>query len=105
MADTKFEFGIDHSGKLLLIDEVLTRDSSRFWPKESYEIGRGQPSLDKQPIRDWLAALSDWDKSPPPPDLPDEVVQAAAARYQDIFQRLTGIPLANFQPPHFSEPR
>lgn len=105
LADTKFEFGIDHSGKLLLIDEVLTPDSSRFWPKESYEIGRGQPSLDKQPIRDWLDALSDWDKSPPPPNLPDEVVRAAADRYEEIFQRLTGIPLADFKPPQFSEPR
>ena len=105
LADTKFEFGLDHSGKLLLIDEVLTPDSSRFWPKESYEIGRGQPSLDKQPIRDWLDALSDWDKSPPPPNLPDEVVQEATARYEEIFQKLTGIPLADFQPPHFSEPR
>jgi phosphoribosylaminoimidazole-succinocarboxamide synthase len=105
LADTKFEFGLDHSGKLLLIDEVLTPDSSRFWPKESYEIGHGQPSLDKQPIRDWLDALSGWDKSPPSPNLPDEVVQAAAARYEEIFQRLTGISLADFQPPHFSEPR
>ena len=105
LADTKFEFGLDHSGKLLLIDEVLTPDSSRFWPKESYEVGRSQPSLDKQPIRAWLDALSDWDKSPPPPDLPAEVVQAAAARYEEIFQRLTGIQLADFQPPHFSEPQ
>ncbi|MEO2122710.1 MAG: phosphoribosylaminoimidazolesuccinocarboxamide synthase, partial [bacterium] len=78
---------------------------SRFWPKESYEIGRGQPSLDKQPIRDWLDALSGWDKSPPPPNLPDEVVQTAATRYEEIFQRLTGISLADFQPPDFNQSR
>jgi phosphoribosylaminoimidazole-succinocarboxamide synthase len=75
LADTKFEFGMDPAGKIILIDEVLTPDSSRFWPREHYQVGRGQPSLDKQPIRDYLDTLSDWDKRPPPPDLPNEVVQ------------------------------
>jgi phosphoribosylaminoimidazole-succinocarboxamide synthase len=105
LADTKFEFGIDADGELLLIDEVLTPDSSRFWPKESYGVGRGQPSLDKQPIRDWLDGLSDWDKTPPPPDLPDEVVEAASARYEEIFRRLTGIPLSSYRPPLFGDDR
>jgi phosphoribosylaminoimidazole-succinocarboxamide synthase len=104
LADTKFEFGFDARGELLLIDEVLTPDSSRFWPKESYGIGRGQPSLDKQPIRDWLNTL-DWDKSPPPPDLPGEVVRAASERYQEVFRRLTGTRLAEYQPPLFGEDR
>jgi len=99
LADTKFEFG-HKDGELMLIDEVLTPDSSRFWPKESYGIGRGQPSLDKQPVRDWLETL-DWDKSPPPPDLPDAVVQEASDRYKDVFQRLTGTALADYVPPLF----
>jgi phosphoribosylaminoimidazole-succinocarboxamide synthase len=103
LADTKFEFGFDGAGELLLIDEVLTPDSSRFWPKESYGIGRGQPSLDKQPIRDWLDGLDGWDKSPPPPDLPPEVVQAASDRYAQVFERLTGTPLAEYRPPRFRE--
>ena len=104
LADTKFEFGFLPSGELLLIDEVLTPDSSRFWPKESYDIGRGQPSLDKQPIRDWLETL-DWDKSPPPPDLPEEVVQAASNRYKEVFERLTGTALADYAPPLFGDDR
>ena len=103
LADTKFEFG-HKDGKLLLIDEVLTPDSSRFWPRESYGTGRGQPSLDKQPIRDWLETL-DWDKSPPPPDLPDEVVKAASDRYKEVFERLTGIALADYVPPRFGDDR
>jgi phosphoribosylaminoimidazole-succinocarboxamide synthase len=103
LADTKFEFGFDGAGELLLIDEVLTPDSSRFWPKESYGIGRGQPSLDKQPIRNWLDGLDGWDKSPPPPDLPPEVVQAASDRYAQVFERLTGTPLAEYRPPRFRE--
>ena len=80
----------------------MTPDSSRFWPREHYQVGRGQPSLDKQPIRDWLDALPDWDKSPPPPDLPPEVVQAASARYQDVFRRLTGVSLDAWIPPRFT---
>lgn len=101
LADTKFEFG-HKNGELLLIDEVLTPDSSRFWPKESYGTGRGQPSLDKQPIRDWLETL-DWDKSPPPPDLPNSVVKAASDRYKEVFQRLTGTALADYAPPLFGD--
>jgi len=93
LADTKFEFGFDAQGRLLLIDEVMTPDSSRFWPKDSYEVGRGQPSLDKQPIRDWLDALPDWNKQPPPPDLSPEVVRAASERYLDAYLRVTGSPL------------
>ncbi len=104
LADTKFEFGHAPDGTLLLIDEVLTPDSSRFWPAEDYAVGRGQPSLDKQPIRDWLYALPDWDRNPPPPDLTPEVVQAASNRYQDVFRRLTGTTLDEYQPPRFSIP-
>jgi len=103
LADTKFEFG-HKDGELMLIDEVLTPDSSRFWPKESYGIGRGQPSLDKQPVRDWLETL-DWDKSPPPPDLPDEVVHESSERYKDVFKRLTGTALSDYQPPLFGDDR
>ncbi len=103
LADTKFEFG-HKDGRLLLIDEVLTPDSSRFWPKESYGVGRGQPSLDKQPVRDWLDTL-DWDKSPPPPDLPGEVVDAASSRYREVFKRLTGASLTDYSPPLFGDDR
>ena len=99
LADTKFEFGLDDGGAVVLIDEVMTPDSSRFWPEETWEPGRGQPSLDKQPIRDWLDALDDWDKQPPPPDLPDEVVEAATARYLEAFRRVTGTELDAWQPP------
>ncbi len=105
LADTKFEFGLDAKGRLLLIDEVLTPDSSRFWPEEHYEVGRGQPSLDKQPIRDWLDAREDWDKTPPPPDLPPEVVRAASERYRHVFERLTGTSVSDFRPPRFDETR
>ncbi|HSM60769.1 MAG TPA: phosphoribosylaminoimidazolesuccinocarboxamide synthase, partial [Longimicrobiales bacterium] len=103
LADTKFEFGFAPDGEVLLIDEVLTPDSSRFWPVEHYEVGRGQPSLDKQPIRDWLDALPDWDKTPPPPPLTDEVVDAASRRYQDVFLRLTGSTLDDWALPRFGE--
>ncbi|UCE23480.1 MAG: phosphoribosylaminoimidazolesuccinocarboxamide synthase [Candidatus Zixiibacteriota bacterium] len=88
IADTKFEFGFK-DGQFILIDEVLSPDSSRFWPVEEYEIGRGQPSFDKQPIRDYLDGL-DWDKKPPPPTLPDEVVEASSQRYLKAQQLLTG---------------
>jgi phosphoribosylaminoimidazole-succinocarboxamide synthase len=104
LADTKFEFGFGASGELLLIDEVLTPDSSRLWPMEGYGIGRGQPSLDKQPIRDWLETL-DWDKKPPPPDLPAEVVRAASDRYRAVFHRLTGTHLDDYLPPLFGDDR
>jgi phosphoribosylaminoimidazole-succinocarboxamide synthase len=99
LADTKFELGHDRSGELLLIDEVMTPDSSRFWPRESYEPGHGQPSLDKQPIRDWLDARAEWDKRPPPPDLSPEVVEATTDRYLEIFRRLTGMEVGDYRPP------
>jgi phosphoribosylaminoimidazole-succinocarboxamide synthase len=105
LADTKLEFGIVPSGELLLIDEVLTPDSSRFWPKETYAVGHSQPSLDKQPIRDWLDGLEGWDKTPPAPDLPDEVAMAASERYQDVFRRLTGVALSAYVPPRFETDR
>jgi len=99
IADTKFEFGQAPDGTLLLIDEVLTPDSSRFWPQEQYAVGRGQPSLDKQPVRDFLDALvaaGEWNKEPPPPDLPPDVVEATSARYREVFRRLTGFTLDEF---------
>ena len=99
IADTKFEFGRLPDGTVLLIDEVLTPDSSRFWPKESYAPGRGQPSLDKQPVRDFLERLverGEWDKQPPPPELPPKVVEATSLRYRDVFHRLTGYTLEAF---------
>lgn len=88
LADTKFEFGVAADGALILIDEVLTPDSSRFWPAERYAPGRPQPSMDKQPIRDYLAALPRWDRRPPPPPLPAAATEAAAKRYRDVFLRL-----------------
>jgi phosphoribosylaminoimidazole-succinocarboxamide synthase len=90
IADTKFEFGLDESGKkLVLIDEVLTPDSSRFWPADQYAPGKGQPSFDKQFVRDYLETL-DWDKTPPGPKLPDDVVAKTTAKYLDAYERLTG---------------
>ncbi len=88
IADTKFEFGVI-DGEVTLIDEVLTPDSSRFWPADQYQPGRDQPSFDKQPLRDWLAA-SGWDKQPPGPELPDEIVEQMSERYQEAYRRLTG---------------
>jgi len=90
VADTKFEFGTTADGELLLIDEVLTPDSSRFWPADRYAPGRSQPSMDKQPIRDYLAALPNWDRQAPPPPLPAAATAAAAKRYRDVFRRLAG---------------
>ena len=101
LADTKFEFGHHADGRCLLIDEVLTPDSSRFWPADLYEAGRGQPSFDKQPVRDFLDGLTEWDKSPPPPDLPGRVVRETTDRYLEIFRRLTGTELDDFRPPRF----
>ncbi|MCY3610744.1 MAG: phosphoribosylaminoimidazolesuccinocarboxamide synthase [Gemmatimonadetes bacterium] len=101
LADTKFEFGISPEGELLLIDEVLTPDSSRFWPREHYATGRGQPSLDKQPVRDYLETLGGWNKQYPPPALPPEVVAATSERYRDVFRRLTGEELDRYEPPRF----
>ncbi len=91
IADTKFEFGL-HDGKLILIDEVMTPDSSRFWPADQYAPGRGQPSFDKQFVRDYLETL-DWDKTPPGPKLPDDVVAKTSAKYLEAYERLTGKPL------------
>ncbi|MBT6449368.1 MAG: phosphoribosylaminoimidazolesuccinocarboxamide synthase [Verrucomicrobiales bacterium] len=91
IADTKFEFGrID--GELILIDEVLTPDSSRFWPLDEYEPGRGQHAFDKQYVRDYLETL-DWDKAPPGPELPAEIIEKSQARYLEAYQRLTGTEL------------
>jgi phosphoribosylaminoimidazole-succinocarboxamide synthase len=96
IADTKFEFGRDHAGAITLIDEVLTPDSSRFWPAEKYEPGHGQPSFDKQPLRDYLDGerrAGRWNGDAPPPRLPDAVVSATSERYLDAFRRITGAPL------------
>lgn len=92
IADTKFEFGEDPSGNILLIDEVLTPDSSRFWDAESYEPGHKQPSFDKQFVREYLETL-DWDKTPPAPALPDDIAEATSQRYLKAFELLTGSPL------------
>ena len=88
LADTKFEFGVA-DGEVVLIDEALTPDSSRFWPAVEYEPGHAQPSFDKQYVRDWLDA-SGWDHSPPPPDLPSDVIAATRARYVEAYEKLTG---------------
>ena len=96
IADTKFEFGQDASGRLLLIDELLTPDSSRFWPADQYRPGRSQPSFDKQPLRDYLSGLKragQWDGNAPAPALPHEIVQATSVRYRDAYLRITGEPL------------
>ncbi len=89
IADTKFEFGLDDRGTLRLMDEVLTADSSRFWPADEYRVGISPPSFDKQFVRDWLEAQP-WNKSPPPPDLPPEIVAKTAQKYREALRRLTG---------------
>ena len=89
IADTKFEFGVDNSGKIYIIDEVLTPDSSRFWPMDSYQTGISPPSFDKQFVRDWLEGI-DWNKSPPPPDLPIEIIEKTSQKYQEVLAKLTG---------------
>ena len=89
LADTKLEFGLDAAGVLTLGDEVLTPDSSRFWPADSWSPGRPQPSYDKQYVRDWLSA-SGWDRTAPGPELPDEVVEQTRARYVEAYEQLTG---------------
>ncbi|CAN5733373.1 phosphoribosylaminoimidazolesuccinocarboxamide synthase [soil metagenome] len=99
IADTKFEFGQDEAGDIRVIDEVFTPDSSRFWPAEAHRPGGPQPSYDKQPVRDYLESLVQqgaWDRQPPGPDLPERVVQATTERYERVFQRLTGMPLAEY---------
>ncbi len=94
IADTKFEFGLV-DGEVILIDEILTPDSSRFWPVDAYAPGGSQPSFDKQYVRDWLDA-SGWDHSPPPPDLPADVVAASRGRYLEAYERITGRSLESF---------
>ena len=89
IADTKFEFGLDAKGELTLMDEVLTADSSRFWPADEYRVGMSPPSFDKQFVRDYLETLP-WKKAPPPPPLPDEVVDRTAEKYREALKRLTG---------------
>ena len=89
IADTKFEFGVDNLGVIHIMDEILTPDSSRFWPKESYQLGISPPSFDKQFVRDWLESIN-WNKSPPPPALPDDVIQKTSEKYREAFFQLTG---------------
>jgi len=99
LADTKFEFGVDRAGQLVLGDEVLTPDSSRYWPAESYAPGRSQPSFDKQYVRDWLTSpASGWERASetPPPPLPDDIVTATRARYIEAYERITGRRLADW---------
>lgn len=91
IADTKFEFGL-YDGKIILCDEVLTPDSSRFWPVDDYAPGRGQRSLDKQFVRDYLEKIK-WNKQPPAPDLPAEIIEGTSRKYREIYQRITGKPL------------
>jgi phosphoribosylaminoimidazole-succinocarboxamide synthase len=96
IADTKFEFGRDAGGRITLIDEVLTPDSSRFWPADRYEPGHAQPSFDKQPLRDWLDVerrAGRWNGEAPGPTLPPDVIRATSERYLDAFRRITGAPL------------
>ncbi len=94
IADTKFEFGLDENGTLTLMDEVLTADSSRFWPADSYQVGTNPPSFDKQFVRDWLEAVridgKPWPKTAPAPKLPDDVIEKTAAKYREALTRLTG---------------
>ncbi|MDP3924035.1 MAG: phosphoribosylaminoimidazolesuccinocarboxamide synthase [Hydrogenophaga sp.] len=94
IADTKFEFGLDKAGKLVLMDEVLTPDSSRYWPAESYVVGQNPPSYDKQFLRDWLETAQvggkPWDKTPPAPRLPKEVIEKKSAKYQEALARMLG---------------
>jgi len=95
VADTKFEFGLDADGVITLADEVLTPDCSRLWPAAEYAPGRSQPAFDKQYVRDWCLATG-WDRTPPGPELPDEVVTGTRARYAEAFELLTGVPLDRY---------
>jgi phosphoribosylaminoimidazole-succinocarboxamide synthase len=95
LADTKFEFGRRPDGTIVLADEVLTPDSSRFWPADGYEPGRGQPSFDKQFVRDW-ASGSGWDRSPPAPPIPDDVVEGTRARYLEAYERIADEPFSGW---------
>ena len=94
IADTKFEFGLDANGVLHVMDEVLTPDSSRFWPAETYQVGSNPPSYDKQYVRDWLESVH-WNKAPPAPALPDDVAQRTSEKYLEAFEKLTGSQLNN----------
>jgi phosphoribosylaminoimidazole-succinocarboxamide synthase len=95
LADTKFEFGLDADGRLILGDEALTPDSSRYWPADGYEPGHGQPSFDKQYVRDW-ASSTGWDKTPPAPQIPDDVVAGTRAKYVEAYELVTGEPFADW---------
>jgi phosphoribosylaminoimidazole-succinocarboxamide synthase len=89
IADTKFEFGLDDKGNVVLIDEVLTADSSRFWPADQYRVGISPPSYDKQFVRDYLETL-DWDKTPPAPKLPADVIARTSAKYREALEKIAG---------------
>jgi phosphoribosylaminoimidazole-succinocarboxamide synthase len=95
LADTKFELGLDQEGTLTVGDEFCTPDSSRFWPADEYRVGRSQPSFDKQFVRDW-ASSTGWDRTPPAPPIPDDVVQRTRAKYLEAYQRITGEPYENW---------
>jgi phosphoribosylaminoimidazole-succinocarboxamide synthase len=95
LADTKFEFGLDPSGELVVGDEVLTPDSSRYWPADTYEPGHGQPSFDKQYVRDW-ASGSGWDKTPPAPEVPEDVVEGTRQRYVEAYEKISGEPFSEW---------
>src|SRR5204862_6440718 len=95
IADTKFEFGLDAEGRLVLADEAFTPDPSRFWPADGYEAGKSQPSFDKQFVRDYCESLG-WDKTAPGPELPDDVVAGTRARYVEAFEKLTEIPFDSY---------
>jgi phosphoribosylaminoimidazole-succinocarboxamide synthase len=95
LADTKFEFGLDADGELVVGDEVLTPDSSRYWPADVYEPGRAQPSFDKQYVRDWASGTG-WDKTPPAPAIPDDVVEGTRSRYVEAYERITGEPFGEW---------
>jgi phosphoribosylaminoimidazole-succinocarboxamide synthase len=90
IADTKFEFGLDANNKVHLIDEILTPDSSRFWPMDTYQVGMSPPSYDKQFVRDYLESLKDWNKAPPSPPIPADIIAKTLAKYMEALERLTG---------------
>ena len=91
IADTKFEFGLDDAGQVVLMDEVLTADSSRFWPEDGYRAGANPPSFDKQFVRDYLESVPGWNKTAPAPTLPPEIVAKTSAKYHEALTRLTGV--------------
>lgn len=99
LADTKFEFGLDENGQLTLADEVLTPDSSRYWPRAGYEPGHSQPSFDKQYVRDW-AGKTGWDKQPPAPAIPEQIVRGTVQRYQEAYEKICGKPFQSWLAEH-----